>query len=163
MAEMDTAGVELLKQFEGCYLFAYDDANDRRVEPGDPVHGTLTIGYGHTGSDVFPGLTWTQEQAEEALTHDIDATVAEMSPLLKSDLNDNQFSAFVCFAFNIGVPHFAGSSALQLANSGHLADVPAHIALWDKTTVNNRTVVSAGLKRRRAAEIELWNTPVVSV
>jgi lysozyme len=160
MPQMNAAGIALLKKYEGCVLFAYDDANDRRVNPGDPIHGTLTIGYGHTGSDVFPGLTWTQDQANEALDHDVDATASEISPLLTAALNDNQFSAFVCLAFNIGLHAFAGSSALSFANTGELSDVPAHIELWDKTTVNGRLVVSAGLQHRRAAEVALWNTPV---
>lgn len=54
---MNDAGFNLLRKWEGCILFAYDDANDRRVNPGDTVQGTLTIGYGHTGPGVVPGLT----------------------------------------------------------------------------------------------------------
>ncbi|HVO02552.1 MAG TPA: lysozyme [Candidatus Cybelea sp.] len=160
MAVMNEAGFALLRKWEGCILHAYDDANDHPVSPGDVVHGTLTIGYGHTGSDVHPGLTWTQQEAEEGLKHDIDAVVNQITPLIKAKLNDNQFSAFVCFAFNIGLHAFATSSALQLANQGKLQDVPDHIALYDKTTINGHLVVSEGLKNRRQAEINLWKTAV---
>lgn len=160
MAQMNAAGIALLEQYEGCVLYAYDDANDRRINPGDPVQGTLTIGYGHTGPDVQPGLTWTQAQADAALSDDSSVTADEISPLITAVLNDNQFSAFVCLAFNIGVHAFGGSSALNLANGNDFANVPAHIALWDKTTINGRRVESEGLKRRRAAEIALWNTPI---
>lgn len=159
MPVMNDAGFALLRKWEGCILQAYDDANDRPVNPGDPIHGTLTIGYGHTGSDVFPGLTWTQDQAVEGLHHDIDAVARQIAPHIKTALSDNQFSAFVCFAYNIGLAAFAGSSALHLANEGNFAGVPARIALWDKTTINGQLVVSAGLKNRRAAEVVLWNTP----
>jgi lysozyme len=159
MPQMNDAGIALLKSNEGCLLFAYDDANDRRIEPGDPVQGTLTIGYGHTGPDVTPGLTWTQQQADAALATDIQNFAGSITPLITAQLNDNQFSAFVCFAFNIGLHAFAGSSALHLANSGDLADVPAHMALWNKTTVNGQLVTSAGLTNRRNAEIALWNKP----
>ena len=34
-------GIELIKHFEGCELHAYKD-----------IVGVVTIGYGHTGSDV---------------------------------------------------------------------------------------------------------------
>jgi lysozyme len=162
MAQMNDAGYALLRTHEGCILHAYDDANDQPVNPGMHVYGTLTIGYGHTGSDVFPGLTWTQQQADQALVNDVSATVAEITRLITAALNDNQFSAFACLAFNIGAHAFAGSSALQLANKGDLADVPDHIALWDKTTVNGRLVVSPGLQNRRKAEIVLWNTPMAA-
>jgi lysozyme len=161
--QMNAAGIALLKQWEGCILHAYDDANDQPVNPGSPIFGKLTIGYGHTGSDVFPGLTWSQAQADVALNNDVAAVVADITPLITAQLNDNQFSAFVCFAFNIGNDAFAGSSALHLANQNDLVDVPAHIALWNKTTINGRLVVSSGLQNRRTAEIALWNTAIAGV
>jgi lysozyme len=158
MAQMNDGGIELLKKWEGCILHAYDDANEQPVNPGMPVHGTLTIGYGHTGSDVFPGLTWTQDQADHALQNDVAAVAAEITPLITAALSDNQFSAFVCLAFNIGAHAFAASSALHLANQKDFAAVPAHIMLWNKTTINGRLVVSPGLQHRREAEVILWNT-----
>jgi lysozyme len=160
MPQMNGAGYDLLKTHEGCILYAYDDANDKRVDPGMHVCGTLTIGYGHTGSDVAPGLTWTQQQADQALARDAGATASEIARLITAALNDNQFSAFVCFAFNIGPQAFAGSSALHLANQGDLINVPAHIALWDKTKIDGKMVTSPGLQNRRSAEIVLWNTPI---
>ena len=160
MATFSEAGLALLKKWEGCILYAYDDANDQPVRPGQQVYGTLTIGYGHTGSDVYPGLVWTQDQADEALEHDVSITSGQIAPLIKTILNDNQFSAFVCLAFNIGVHAFAGSSALAFANRGDLADVPDHIMLWNKTTINGHTVTSSGLTNRRQAEVDLWVTPV---
>jgi lysozyme len=159
MAKMSALGFALLRQWEGCILHAYDDANEQPVNPGGQVHGKLTIGYGHTGNDVFPGLTWSQVQADQALLNDVAAVVAEITPLITAALTDNQFSAFVCLAFNIGIHAFAGSSALHLANVNDFANVPAHIALWNKTTVNGRLVLSPGLQNRRNAEIVLWNTP----
>jgi lysozyme len=159
MPQMNAGGFNLLEIWEGCVLHAYDDANDQPVNPGDTVHGTLTIGYGHTGNDVFPGLTWSKAQADQTLQNDIAAVVGQIAPHVQENLSDNQFSAFVCFAYNIGLAGFVGSSALHLANTGALPAVPAALALWDKTTVNGHLVVSTGLQNRRAAEIALWNTP----
>ena len=53
--EYSKDGAHLTEQFEGCKLTAYPDP----ATGGDP----WTIGYGHTGNDVYPGLTITQEQA----------------------------------------------------------------------------------------------------
>jgi lysozyme len=157
--QMTEAGFALLREHEGCILFAYDDANDQAVHPGDPVHGTLTIGYGHTGADVTPGLTWTQDQAEAALQQDVAARVRHMAPLITAPLTANQFSAFVCLAFNIGVPAFTTSTALRVANERNLDAVPAAILLWDKTTIDGVLQTSPGLQVRRQAEVDLWNTP----
>jgi lysozyme len=159
MPQMDAAGFTLLKQLEGCILHAYDDANDQPINPGDHVYGTLTIGYGHTGGDVYPGLIWNQAQADAALSNDVAAVSGQITPLITVALGENQFSSFVCFAFNIGLGSFAGSSALHLANANNLGAVPAAMSLWDKTTINGHLVVSPGLQSRRAAEIILWNTP----
>jgi lysozyme len=161
MAQMNDGGIALLKKCEGCVLHAYDDANKKPVNPGTPIHGKLTIGYGHTGNDVFPGLAWTKEQADHALQNDVAAVSSEITPLITAGLSDNQFSAFVCLAFNIGAHAFAGSSALHLANQKDFANVPTHIMLWDKTTINGRLVVSLGLQHRRGAEVVLWNTASV--
>jgi GH24 family phage-related lysozyme (muramidase) len=162
LPQMNEAGFALLKKWEGLVLHAYDDANGRPVNPGDRIHGTLTIGYGHTGTGVFPGLIWSQEQAEEALQDDITAVISQVRPLIITRLNDNQFSALVCFAYNIGLKAFAGSSALQLVKEGQLSSVVPHMSLWDKTTINGVLTVSPGLKNRRAAEIALWSTPELS-
>lgn len=54
---------------------------------------------------------------------------------------------------------FAGSTALKEIKTGHLADVPSAMALWNKITVQGVRVVSPGLVNRRNAEIALWNTP----
>ena len=53
-------GLAIIEKFEGCQLKAY-------VCPA----GVLTIGYGHTGSDVKPGMTITKEQAVELLKKDV--------------------------------------------------------------------------------------------
>ena len=47
-------GINLIKKWESCKLTAY-------VCPS----GILTIGYGHTGSDVAKGMTITKKKAEE--------------------------------------------------------------------------------------------------
>ena len=52
--------LDLIKHFEGLRLEAYKC-------PGN----TYTIGYGHTGEDVYPGMTITEKQAEEYLIEDM--------------------------------------------------------------------------------------------
>lgn len=52
-----------LRRDEGLRLRAYPDP----LTGGSP----WTIGYGHTGLDVHPGLVWTVDQAEAALRADV--------------------------------------------------------------------------------------------
>lgn len=145
--EMNEAGYSLLMRFENCRLTAYQD-----------ITGRWTIGHGHTSPDIYEGLTWTQAQANEALVKDTQCTVDELLDLIEPELSDNQFSALVCLAYNIGTHAFAGSSALNEVNHGLLYNVPKHIVLWNKARINGILHVSRGLARRRAAEVVLWNT-----
>lgn len=134
----------LIEEFEGLRLTAYQDQR-----------GIWTIGYGHTGPDVHPGLVWTQEQADAALQNDLARTVLGVIKSLDVAVNQNQFDAMVSFTFNVGVANEQHSTLLALVNGGHSAQASAEFLRWDH--VNG--VENAGLKRRRAAEQTLFLTP----
>ena len=67
-------GWTLLKTWEGCRLSAYPDP----ASGGGP----WTIGYGHTGPDVVPGLTITQQQADALLQKDVAHAASAVERLL---------------------------------------------------------------------------------
>lgn len=152
MTFTDTA-LALLKSLEGCRLTSYPD-----------IAGVWTIGYGHTGAEVVPGLSWTPDHAESALAEDVGHFTPGVEQLLKAPLSDNQFSALVIFAYNIGLAAFEHSSALAAINSGTIGaldQVPSLMLRWNKVhdPVTHQLVESAGLTKRRQSEIALWNTP----
>lgn len=134
-------GLAIIEKFEGCQLKAY-------VCPA----GVLTIGYGHTGSDVKPGMTITKEQAVELLKKDVakfEKVVEKYNSTYK--WNQNQFDALVSFAFNIG-------NIDQLTNNGKrsIAEISAKITAYNKAGGR----VLTGLTKRRAAEKALFDTAV---
>ena len=136
-------GIALIKKFEGCKLQAYLD-----------VVGIPTIGLGHTGPEVHLGLSWSQQQADDALVHDV-LTVAEMplnSMLAGLNLSSNQFSALCCLVYNIGSGAFRRSKTLLDIREGNLDDVPAQ---WLGFCHANGQVVQ-GLLNRRREELDLW-------
>lgn len=143
----------LLKRLEDCKFKAYED--EKLV---------WTIGYGHTGPDVVMGLVWTQDQADRAYDRDVQIFCIGINSLMRGAiLNDNQYSALVILAYNIGLRRFATSSARALALAGSLSEVPDHIRLWNKETdpaPPHELKVSQGLINRREAECALWSTPV---
>lgn len=92
-----------IKAWEGCELTAYRCAA-----------GVLTIGYGHTGPDVKPGMRITQDKANELFEADIRRFAASVEPLLAGiTLNNAQFDALVSLAYNIGPGRLAGSTLLR--------------------------------------------------
>ena len=139
------AGIDLIKSFESCRLEAYQD-----------TRGIWTIGWGHTGPEVVKGLVWTQEQADAQFALDMERRAEDpVGEFVNVALTDNQFAAFCSLCFNIGAGNFRASSACHVANTGSLDDVPDHIMLWDH---NHDGTISNGLKRRREAEVQLWQT-----
>lgn len=63
-------------------------------------------------------------------------------------LNDNQFSALVCFCFNVGPGGVGDSTLLRLLNDGNYQGAANQFPVWNK--VNGQP--SLGLTRRQLAE-----------
>ncbi len=139
--------LDKIRQWEGLRLTAYKDSV-----------GVWTIGYGHTGADVKPGMTITNARADELLKSDLRTAERAVDNAVTVPLSDNQFGALVSFVFNVGVGAFNGSTLLRKLNAGDYASVPSELARWNKGTIKGKKVVIPGLVNRRAAEIGLWAT-----
>lgn len=140
------AGRALIKSHEGCVLKAY-------LCPA----GVLTIGYGHTGPDVKPGMVISQREADALFDRDIAAFSGGVARLVSfAGTTDSEFSALVSLAFNIGLGNFKTSSALRLHNAGDKAGAARAILLWNRATVGGRLQVLPGLVRRRNEEAALY-------
>jgi len=138
------AGIDLIKQSEGCRLTAYPDP----ATGGDP----WTIGYGHTGSDVHPGKVITQAEADRLLDEDFDLFERGVKRLVTVELTQGQFDALVCFSFNVGLGALQQSTLLKMINAGDFDGAAKQFLRWDKAAGK----VMAGLTKRRQAESELF-------
>jgi lysozyme len=107
----------LLKKHEGLRLRAYDDLRPgENLEPGDPIVGTVTIGYGHVRT-AKPGMEITGKEAEELLREDLKRFEAGVTALTaeyprKGGLLQYEFDALVSFAFNVGLGALEQSTLL---------------------------------------------------
>jgi lysozyme len=138
----------LLQKLEGCRLKAYLDTADK-----------WTIGWGHTGPEVTATSVWSQERADATLDRDLKRFTVGVAHLLENapTLSDDQYSALVIFAYNVGLVALARSTLLRVVDAGHFEAVPTHMRHW--VHVHDRygnLVVDPGLVKRRDAEIELW-------
>lgn len=139
--KLNQAGIDLIKQFEGCKLTVYPD-----------VGGLPTVGYGHMDRKLNIGDKITQDQADKYLASDLGACAKALQKLITVDLTDNQFSAIVAFAYNVGIGAFDRSTMHKLLNAGGINSVSCEFEKWDK--VNGVEV--QGLKNRRLAEKKLF-------
>lgn len=137
-------GIALIKSFEGCKLTAYPDPGTG----GDP----WTIGYGHTGKEVVPGLTISQDEADAYLRNDVQEFEQCVESALLVDVTQEQFDALVCFSYNVGCKAFSGSTLLKLLNNGDTEAASQQFLRWNKAGGH----VMAGLTRRREAERDLF-------
>ena len=142
--EYSKEGLKLTERFEGCRLEAYPDPGTG----GDP----WTIGYGHTGPDVFPTLVITQEYAEKLLLEDVQKAVANVNAHLKIEVTQEEFDALVDFAFNCGCRNLDNSTLLKKVNEGDHEGAADEFLKWDKAGGH----VMAGLLKRRQAEAALF-------
>jgi lysozyme len=142
--QISQRGIDLIKEFEGCELSAYPDPGTG----GDP----WTIGYGHTGSDVYPGMSITIAQAEDLLRQDLRYFEQGVIDLVMVPLTQNQFDALVSFAYNTGLGALGESTLLSVLNEGDYQGAVEQFARW----VNGANGVLPGLVRRREAEAQLF-------
>lgn len=155
MRPLNKAGQDLIKSYEELRLTAYDDAQPNNPRP-NPVKGTVTVGWGHTGPDVYIGQQITEAMAQSYFDRDVEATLAVIDRVVKVPLTDNRRAALASLVFNIGDEAFQDSTLLRKLNAGDYASVPAEMAKWNKTTIGKKKVTSRGLIKRRAAEVALW-------
>lgn len=147
------AAIALIKEFEGVHLSAYPDP----LSGGEP----WTIGYGTTrysgGVPVKRGDRITMIEADMLLRLEVDhiADKLRASVPFWKEMDDNQKSALVSFAYNLG-SGFYGSGGFETISrclkEKDWAGVPAALELYR----NPGTNVEAGLLRRRKAEGECW-------
>lgn len=89
--DISDTGIKLIQHYESCSLKSYRDSAQ-----------ILTIGWGHTGSDVYDGMIITQDQADDLFKNDIEVFVNMLNSRLEDNIEQYQFDALVSFLYNVG-------------------------------------------------------------
>ena len=134
-------GVDLICEFEGKRLVAYDDGV-----------GVWTIGFGTikypNGVRVKKGDTCTLEQAKEYMRHDLIEFEHTVNSSVKVPLNQNQFDALVSLSYNIGSSAFKSSTLVKKLNAGDYQGAADQFNVW----INAGGKRMQGLVNRRDRE-----------
>lgn len=160
---LNNKGLALIEEYEGFEEMAY-------LCPA----GKWTIGIGTTvypdGSKVKQGDgPIDKDTAYIYLKHDIKSNIEEIKRFLQKKgivLNSNQFSALVCFCYNVGLVPLVDSDRAMYKGLLARNDSKIRMAfgLYTKITkINSHGVAKKielpGLVRRRKAEADLFFTP----
>ncbi|MEZ5893395.1 MAG: lysozyme [Parvularculaceae bacterium] len=138
---INNAGLDIIKESEGLRLEAYS------------AGGRWYIGYGHAGASA--GQTITEQQADQLLREDVHGTEDAVRKIVTVTLNENQFSALVSLAYNLGSGGFSKTTVVDALNKGD----------YSKAADNFRNHNKAGgqviehLSQRREKERTLFLTP----
>lgn len=143
--QISPKGLSLLQTYEGCKLTPYLDQR-----------GVITIGYGHTGPEVNWSLHYTPDDALTVLKKDLNFAEVEVDKNITVALNDNEFSALVCFSYNVGCKAFHLSTLRTLLNQNKKSLAGDEFLKW----IHVNGEVSQGLLNRRIAERALFLEPV---
>lgn len=135
----------MIKRWEGLRLKAY------RCPAG-----VLTIGYGHTGEDVIPGMKITVSRAAALFDKDIAVFESGVTSIAESagvELTQGKFDALVSFSYNLGIGALRRSTLWRKASVN--PDDPTigyEFRRWTKAGGK----ILPGLVKRREQEARLW-------
>ena len=150
-------GMDMLKHLEGFKDKPYIDSG-----------GNASIGYGHKikKGELFTSIT--EAQAELLLRQDIEPLETFLNDRLDTLVTQNQFDAVLIFIYNIGTGAFLESHVFQYLKNKQYKKATHPWSEWVNVTETvkpktgrklvKKRIPVRGLIKRRAAEIELFNT-----
>ncbi len=145
------AAYALIRRHESIRLRSYLDQK-----------GVWTIGWGHTGDDVGPGMLIGLQDAQRLLDEDVHFAEFQLNRMLITPVSQNEFDALVSLLFNIGQARFKSSSLLRFLNFGERKKAGDEFLRWDKVTLpNGKKIISNGLSKRRKAERDYFLTGIL--
>lgn len=148
-ATIGTAGLTLIKQYEGVRYTPYKD-----------VVGVWTVCYGHTGPDIIRSKRYTEAECHTLLISDIHKHQPPILPghpqncIANAPLTPNQRDAVTSFIFNVGTGNFCRSTMAKHLKAHRYASAGAEFPKWNKA--GGKTY--RGLTNRRLAEQRLYFT-----
>jgi len=138
--------VNMIKHHEGFVRKPYQD----------PI-GLWTVGVGHLmGNGKVKPKDWNRKRSDkevdDLLRYDIRRFENGVESLINVDLNQNQFDALVCFAFNVGLGNLQASTLRRKLNRSDYNGAANEFPKWRRAGGR----VLKGLVKRRNDEKVLF-------
>ena len=140
-------GLNIIKKYESL-----------RLNPYLCPAGVPTVGWGSTfyedGTRVrLSDASITEERAQELLDHIVSIFEKTVDSYTRDDINQNQFDALVCFAYNVGTSNLKSSTLLKKVNKDpNDKTIATEFTKWNHSDGK----VEPGLTKRRKEEANLY-------
>jgi len=111
-------------------LIGNDGLEGPAPNPYYDVGGVLTVCYGHTGSDIVRGKTYSENECRYLLNKDLSSVAGRIDPYITRPVPDTTRAALYTFAYNVGATGFKNSTLLRLLNRGDTAGACDQLRRW---------------------------------
>jgi GH24 family phage-related lysozyme (muramidase) len=144
--------IEIITEFEGFFPDVYHAGKNIQAI------GIGTTHYPDGKAVCFGDPPLSKATARKYLAHDLEKIIDRLVAMIPFwyEMNSNQCSALISFAYNLGAGFYGASGFKTITNAlrdQRWDDVPQALELYSEA---DDPVVQAGLLRRRQAEGELW-------
>lgn len=137
---VSVAGVTMVMKSEDVRLTAYPDPATKAAP--------WTICWGHTGPEVYKGLTVTLEQCRIWLREDLKKAQDIITKSTKVPLRQGEMDAYASFVFNVGGGNWRSSTLLRKLNAGDHFGACNELPRW----IYANRMEMKGLRKRRTEE-----------
>ena len=131
-------GIDFIKGYEKCRLTSYRLGNEKYY----------TIGWGHSGPDVLPNMTISQDRADELFRIDLQEFEKYVRHYATIPLTQSRMDALTSYTYNRGPKGMQELAKISKTPEEYADNM---VLLW-----GTRQEFKAGLIRRRKAERELF-------
>lgn len=116
-----------------------------------------TIGYGHLIKDNEKFTSLTKTEAQLLFESDLQVFEDWLNNNKRAQLTNNQFSAIVSLAYNIGIGHLKESKLMAYINAGLFKSASEQFLRFNKAKINNVYTELKGLTTRRTFEKSVFD------
>src|SRR5258706_5105660 len=147
--KISEAGLEVIMDNEGLRLEAYQD-----------IVGVWTIGFGHTGAEVKPGIIIKLEAAKGLLLSDVETSEKCVNNCVSGVITQGQFDALCSFVFNLGCSALRNSTLLRKLNDGDDVGAAEQFMHWNHAGGKVVAGFDPREKRKKRKVLSLWGDQI---
>ncbi len=154
---INQAGVELIKRDRDLHQKNRKKDSEQVISTYLSLNNVLLIGYRTTNPQFRNGKKITESEAEQFFWEEIEYFEMVVKKLVEVELNENEFSALVSFAYKCGENGFKKSTVLKRLNEGDIDGCAEALQRWNKS----RSGVVTRLVKRHLDEEYLFLSEVM--